>query len=349
MGDVRESEALVREKPATRANFDGDKEYRQNRDLFKPCFAVSENLPPFSLFDTQTAYSGKNGTVSLSESGMVTVYRNCSKVFTYGPNDGENFQWAVGKNQASLYEINNQTSGESTRFNAMRGNWQTFDSAGKVIGHSDFHNATFNVSGVKITLPLAGEITPERLDNEYQKLRAVFLEKNYATLPLNDSEMADVMKRLKVNEGFAQTAYRDTEGFLTIGYGTNLQAEGSKELLTAAGINYDEIFAREQSDSPVVLTEPQLENLLRITTLRAVFECRQIFPNFESHPKNVQKVLVDMMFNLGPKTFSTFTEFRRNIQNRDYLKASNSIKSTLYAKQVKGRATENAELLRVER
>ncbi|MBC7998226.1 MAG: hypothetical protein IAF58_09800 [Leptolyngbya sp.] len=348
MGDVRESEAIVGEKPSTRANFDGQKEFQENRPLFKLCIGGDDNLPSLSIFNTEKSYSGKNGSVSFDENGTVSIYRNCSKAFYYGPDERESFVWSVGKNQSTLSEIKINETGHTIRFNALSRNWQTFDTNGKLQGQSDFHDATFTVSGVKITLPLAGAITPERLDNEYQKLRSIFLEQNYDSLPFNEGELEKVMSSLKEKEGFEKTAYRDTENLLTIGFGTNLQAKGSKELLAAAGINSDEIIARENTDTPVVLTDTQSETLLRITTLRALFDCRKSFPGFDSQPENVRKVLIDMMFNMGPESFSTFADFKKCIQARNYRGAADCIKGTKYARQVKGRAVENAEMLRAE-
>lgn len=348
MGEVRESEAIVREKPSPRANFDGQKEFQENRQLFKPCIEGNNNLPSLSIFNTEKSYSGKNGSVSFDEKGTVSIYRNCSKAFFYGPDERESFVWSVRKNQATLSEIKIKETGDTIRFNAMSGNWQTFDANGKFKGQSDFHNSTFSVSGVNVTLSLAGPITPERLDNEYPKLRSIFLDQNYDSLPFDKGELEKVMSSLKENEGFEKTAYRDTENLLTIGFGTNLQAKGARELLAAAGINCDEIIARENTDSPVVLTDTQAENLLRITTLRALFDCRQSFPGFDTQPANVRKVLIDMMFNMGPESFSTFTNFKKCIQAKNYKGAADSIEGTKYARQVKGRAAENAELLRAE-
>jgi lysozyme len=59
-----------------------------------------------------------------------------------------------------------------------------------------------------------------------------------------------------------------------------------------------------------------------------------------------QRALADMRFNLGPSRFSAFTQMLHAVAIGDYEQAAQQMLQSQWATQVKGRATELAEMMR---
>jgi lysozyme len=126
---------------------------------------------------------------------------------------------------------------------------------------------------------------------------------------------------LKRDEGRRALPYRDSLGYLTIGYGHNLDAEGLCEAALSAQLDYD------------------------IET-KAIAPLDRNLPWWRSQPEGVQRVLANLMFNLGPAKLLKFKQTLRFIEARQYKSAADSLLKSLYAKQVGQRAIRLAEILR---
>ena len=129
--------------------------------------------------------------------------------------------------------------------------------------------------------------------------------------------MAELM--LKRHKGLRLKPYLDTLGKLTIGYGRNLDDRG--------------------------ITEMEAQDMLA----RDVKEARDdlaTFPFWNDLNSQRKAALIDMRYCLG---FAGFREFEKTIaalNAGDYYKAADEIEDPLFAKQVKGRAKELADMLR---
>jgi lysozyme len=128
---------------------------------------------------------------------------------------------------------------------------------------------------------------------------------------------ASVSDDLKRFEGFRGTAYLDTQGFWTCGYGRRC-AEGTKmNLLAAEKALADDIAIAERG-------------------------ARRVFPSFDSHPQEVKDVLVEMIFQLGGIGCAKFVKFGRAIAARDYATASREILDSRWHQQTPQRCEELA-------
>lgn len=115
-------------------------------------------------------------------------------------------------------------------------------------------------------------------------------------------------------------AYQDTEGIWTIGYGHNIE---QKPITDKAA---RQIFLDDVQD--------------------AVNDCIHTFPWFMELTEQRQMAVIDMMFNLGMPRFKRFVNFERAMSLGDYETAAREMLDSLWAKQVKGRALELANMIR---
>jgi lysozyme len=131
----------------------------------------------------------------------------------------------------------------------------------------------------------------------------------------------ELTRDLKRDEGRRDRPYRDTKGILTIGYGHNLEVEGLCEAALQAQLEYD------------------------IQT-KAIAPLDRNLPWWREHPEDVQRVLANLMFNMGWGTLRQFKRTLKFIELGQYRAASVALMESLYAKQVGQRAERLAQILR---
>lgn len=121
-----------------------------------------------------------------------------------------------------------------------------------------------------------------------------------------------LLSQLKEDEGLNLKPYQDTVGKLTIGYGHNL---------TDNGISLD-------------MAEQLLQDDISIATRSLTSK----FPWVDKLDNVRQNVLINMCFNMGIKTLSTFTEFLALVEAGKYEEAAEDVLRTLWSRQVGNRA-----------
>lgn len=129
------------------------------------------------------------------------------------------------------------------------------------------------------------------------------------------------IEQLKADEGFRAKPYRDTEGLLTIGYGTLLE-DG--------------------------ITESEAELLLwhRLRAMIAEFSQSHAGSAITSLPFPRRGVILNMLYNLGPRRLSGFKKMFAAIGQEDWDKAADEMLDSKWAKQVGARATRLAAIMR---
>jgi lysozyme len=167
--------------------------------------------------------------------------------------------------------------------------------------------------------------------------------------------MSILLEQLKRHEGFSSTIYTDTTGHLSIGYGRNLSSIGIsvEEALYLLG-NKKELFNNpylkpylkdnvyflgyERDISNIGITKGEAHHLL-VNDVERAKHITERFICSAPISKIRYEVFVNMAFNLGPKLLK-FERTRQYIKEQDWDRASIEILNSLWATQVKGRATE---------
>jgi len=124
----------------------------------------------------------------------------------------------------------------------------------------------------------------------------------------------ELIDSIKEHEGFDGKPYRDTEGFLTIGYGTKLpisRAEGEMLLKNRLDILSNELIQKE----------PMLLNL----------------------PSEKQGILFEMAYQMGVNGVLKFKKMWQALENFDYVQAAVEMLDSRWAKQTPNRAQELAK------
>lgn len=167
-------------------------------------------------------------------------------------------------------------------------------------------------------------------------------------------EDALLMDTLRRHEGERLWMYKDTMGLPTIGVGFNMGRRGALSIMEEA-LGIPKSHAKALKSGKLPLTPAQVTALLKTTITEAKVTARDLFESFDSQPKGIQEVLINMAFNMGKPTLAKFKEFREAMDGRLYNEAAaemlateqkdGTIVPTPWSEQVKGRATELAEVV----
>ena len=122
-----------------------------------------------------------------------------------------------------------------------------------------------------------------------------------------------IAQQLIRHEGLKLSPYRCPAGYLTIGVGRNLETKG---------INKAEALILLKND---------------------IDECeadlKTIFPDWDEIPEQLQHVLIDMRFNLGPRGFRSFRLVIQGVRDRDQEAVITQMAASKWARQVPNRAS----------
>tara|TARA_A100001388_G_scaffold182614_1_gene136867 strand:- start:588 stop:1004 length:417 start_codon:yes stop_codon:yes gene_type:complete len=129
-----------------------------------------------------------------------------------------------------------------------------------------------------------------------------------------------LIEQLRLHEGVEHKPYTDTVGKLTIGVGRNLDDRGLSD---------DEIDYILANDIKIV------ENELDVW-----------WKDWRTMDETRQRVVADMLFNMGRPTLAKFKNFLSALQEQDYERASVEMMDSNWARQVKGRADTLARMMR---
>ena len=114
------------------------------------------------------------------------------------------------------------------------------------------------------------------------------------------------------HEGLRLKPYLCPAGKLTIGIGRNLEDKG--------------------------ITEKEAVMLLENDIQECIQDLKTLFQAFDQLPESVQRVLVDMRFNLGPSRFRHFKKMIVAVKNQDFIQAAAEMKDSRWYAQVGQRA-----------
>ena len=154
----------------------------------------------------------------------------------------------------------------------------------------------------------------------------------------------EYLDRIKRSEGFLSTQRRCPAGFLSIGYGYNLERYGSTpEAIARAKKEVCKILNKSSIDNGI--TEAEAQKLLQHDLNRVIEGIKadkRLGPLFEKLDDERQFVLVDMCYNMGIPRTKKFNKMLTAMENGDYTAAAQEILRSKYARDVGRRARDNA-------
>ena len=133
---------------------------------------------------------------------------------------------------------------------------------------------------------------------------------------------ASIFEQLKIDEGVRYVIYTDHLGYKTFGVG-HLIVFGDQEYEKPVGTRISDERVWEVFDLDVEVT---------------IKECEALYSNFLTWPREVQEILVNMMFNLGRTRLAKFSKFRRALNDNDWKVAAIEGRDSLWYRQVPNRA-----------
>lgn len=133
---------------------------------------------------------------------------------------------------------------------------------------------------------------------------------------------------LKEFEGFHNRVYICSQGFRTVGLGTNLDARK---------LNYK---VGQFIDNKTLMNWAVQD----IRTNELI--CRKYVKDFDKLPDNVRELCLGLAYNVGEGGFIKFKNFRRELGARNYKGAANELQNSKWFKQVKGRGVKYVNTLR---
>ena len=127
---------------------------------------------------------------------------------------------------------------------------------------------------------------------------------------------------LEDDEGIKYEIYHDHLGYPTFGVG-HLVRESDPEHGMPVGTPIDEARVAESFEQDV---ETVLE------------DCCRLYSDFDELPEEVQRIVANMMFNLGYPRLSAFRGMKAGVDARDWDKAADEMVDSRWYNQVTNRA-----------
>lgn len=137
-------------------------------------------------------------------------------------------------------------------------------------------------------------------------------------------------EEIAADEGEVSEIYLDHLGYPTFGIGHLIRDDEPEcGLPVGTPIDNDRIVEAFESDIETVLSD-----------------CNKLYPDFDDLPEEAQRVIANMMFNLGYPRLSKFKGMKRGVDNRDWDTAADEMVDSRWYRQVTNRANRLVKRIR---
>ena len=147
---------------------------------------------------------------------------------------------------------------------------------------------------------------------------------------MNTDTFNEMTEEIKAYEGVVNEIYLDHLCLPTLGV-CHLIREHDPEHGLAVGTKID---------------DERVTELFEADLYTCVAETKLLYPQLEELPAEAQKILCNMMFNLGRPRLSKFIKMREHVNNGAWGDAANEMLDSRWAKQVPNRANRIIERMR---
>ncbi len=138
--------------------------------------------------------------------------------------------------------------------------------------------------------------------------------------------------------------YLDSEQIPTIGVGFNLNRADAESKIKSLGFDYADVRAGKAA-----FNDTQIDTLLNEDIETALSDCRSVFNQFDTLSDVRQRVLTDMMFNLGKTKFVQFQKLIDAVKRNDFDAAATEMVDSKWYKQVGTRSKTLVDMMRTNR
>ena len=143
-------------------------------------------------------------------------------------------------------------------------------------------------------------------------------------------DIEKLREEIKYDEGSVNEIYLDHLGLATFGIG-HLVTEWDEEYGWEVGTPVSEDRCNEVFDSDIQIV---------------LADCKQLYPDFNELPEEVQRIIANMMFNMGRPRLSKFKGMKAGVDARDWNKAADEMVDSRWFRQVTKRADRLVERMR---
>ena len=135
-------------------------------------------------------------------------------------------------------------------------------------------------------------------------------------------DIEKLREEIKYDEGSVNEIYLDHLGLATFGIG-HLVTEWDEEYGWEIGTPVSEDRCNEVFDSDIQIV---------------LADCEQLYSDFNELPEEVQRIIANMMFNMGRPRLSKFKGMKAGVDARDWNKAADEMVDSRWYRQVTNRA-----------
>ena len=143
-------------------------------------------------------------------------------------------------------------------------------------------------------------------------------------------DIEKLREEIKYDEGSVNEIYLDHLGLATFGIG-HLVTEWDEEYGWEVGTPVSEDRCNEVFDSDIQIV---------------LSDCQHLYPDFNDLPEEVQRIIANMMFNMGRPRLSKFKGMKAGVDARDWNKAADEMVDSRWYRQVTKRAERLVERMR---
>ena len=143
-------------------------------------------------------------------------------------------------------------------------------------------------------------------------------------------DIEKLREEIKYDEGSVNKIYLDHLGLATFGIG-HLVTEWDEEYGWEVGTPVSEDRCNEVFDSDIQVV---------------LSDCEHLYPDFDELPEEVQRIIANMMFNMGRPRLSKFKGMKAGVDARDWQKAADEMVDSRWYRQVTNRAERLVERMR---
>ena len=137
-------------------------------------------------------------------------------------------------------------------------------------------------------------------------------------------------EEIKYDEGSVNKIYLDHLGLATFGIG-HLVTEWDEEYGWEVGTPVSEDRCNEVFDTDIQIV---------------LSDCQHLYPDYDDLPEEVQRIIANMMFNMGRPRLSKFKGMKAGVDARDWNKAADEMVDSRWYRQVTNRAERLVERMR---